>query len=67
MAWPTDDITTTYLDAASDSAASARVELYRVASRVKDIIAGRNTSNGIAPLDAGSKVPVANIPALSYL
>ncbi|MEY2654208.1 MAG: hypothetical protein RLZZ524_1236, partial [Pseudomonadota bacterium] len=40
---------------------------YRVASRVKDIIAGRNTSNGIAPLDAGSKVPVANIPALSYL
>lgn len=67
MAWPTDDISTTLLDQGADSAASARAQILTVAQRVKDVIAGRNTANGIAPLDAGSKVPTANIPALSYL
>jgi len=64
MAWPTDNITTAQLDAATDSPTQARVELYTVALRVKDVIAGRNTASGVAPLDASSLLPLANIPAV---
>jgi hypothetical protein len=67
MAWPTDDIVTSNLDSSTDSAASARANLYTALIRIKEIIAGRNTASGVCPLDAGSKVPVANIPALPYL
>jgi hypothetical protein len=67
MTWPTDDISLTNLDASTDSAATARADLYNLAQRVKDIIAGRNTASGICPLGSDSKVPSANLPAMSYL
>jgi hypothetical protein len=62
MAYPTNDITTTHLDSGSDSIAAARVELFTALTRLSELINSRNTSNGLAPLDANSQVPAANLP-----
>ncbi|MGE0289695.1 MAG: hypothetical protein AB7I42_25605, partial [Bradyrhizobium sp.] len=60
--WPTDDVTTTHLDSATDDPSQARPEIYNAMLRVKDIIAARASASGIASLDSGSKVPIAQIP-----
>ena len=63
MAWPTDNITTLNLDASTDDPSQARAEIKNAMDKTKDVIAGRNTANGVAPLDASGLVPLANIPA----
>tara|TARA_R110002051_G_scaffold171672_2_gene242102 strand:- start:1160 stop:1606 length:447 start_codon:yes stop_codon:yes gene_type:complete len=62
MSYPTNDITTAQLDAATGSIAGSRVELYTALTRLSELINSRNTSDGLAPLDASSLVPNANIP-----
>lgn len=61
--WPTDNITTTHVDAATDDPSQARAEIYTTMLRVKDVIGARNSASGVAPLDASALVPLANIPA----
>jgi hypothetical protein len=63
MAWPTDTITTTYLDAGTDDPSLARAELKTVADKVKDIIAGRATASGVCDLDASALIPAARLSA----
>ena len=62
MGYPTNDITTNYLDSGTDSIAAARVELYTALTRLDELIDSRNTANGLAPLDSNSQVPAANMP-----
>ena len=62
MAYPTNDITTTQLDSAAGSIAGSRVELRTGLVRLSELIDSRNTTNGLAPLDANSQVPAANMP-----
>lgn len=61
-AWPTDNITTTHVDAATDDPSQARAEIYTTMLRVKDVIGAKGSANGVAPLDASALVPLANIP-----
>ncbi len=63
MSWPTDDLSTGDLDAATDSPASARTTLKKAVDYLKTIIAARGIANGIASLDGNTKVPYAQIPA----
>ncbi len=60
MPWPTDDIVTTSLDSNADK--PNRSHFLTLFNRVKEMIASRATVNGVAPLDADSKVPAANLP-----
>ena len=64
MAWPADDLTTTHLDAGSDSPAQARSELLAAITRLKQVIDARGIANGVASLDNGAQVPAAQIPKL---
>ena len=63
MAWPTDNLDTTNLDAGTDSPALARPMLARLVGRVKSIIAARGVANGIASLDITGKIPPSQLPA----
>jgi hypothetical protein len=63
MAWATiGNVTTTNLDSADDSPAEARVELYNALLELQNVINGRGTSNGVASLDASTKIPSAQMP-----
>lgn len=62
MSYPTNDVTTVNLNSGTDSIAAARVELFTALTRLSELIDSRNTSNGLAPLDASSQVPAANMP-----
>lgn len=62
MAWPTDDIVTTAVDQGTDDPSVARVHIYTLMSRVKAIIAGRATANGVCELDGGQKIPLSRLP-----
>ena len=62
MAYPNNDITTQHLNSGNDSIAAARVELFTALTRLSELIDSRNTANGLAPLDANSQVPAANMP-----
>jgi|TARA_R110001599_G_scaffold306715_1_gene513254 hypothetical protein len=62
MSYPTNDVTTVNLNAGTDSIAAARVELFTALTRLGELIDSRNTANGMAPLDANSQVPAANMP-----
>lgn len=62
MAWPTDDLDTTDLDAGTDSPSSARADLLALMQKVQAILAQRGVASGICDLDATNKVPVARIP-----
>ena len=57
MAWPTDDLDTTHLDAGGDSPADARPMLKRLIDYVKLIIAARGATDGICELNEDGKVP----------
>lgn len=61
MAWPTDDLTTTSLDATNDDPSAARVELLAAIQKVQALIAAYNVASGVCPLDAGGQVPTANL------
>jgi len=63
MAWATvGNVTTTHLDSADDSPAEARVELYNALLELQNVINGRGAVNGVASLDADSKIPSAQMP-----
>lgn len=63
MAWATvGNVTTTHLDSADDSPAEARVELYNALLELQNVINGRGAVNGVASLDANTKVPSAQMP-----
>ena len=62
MSYPTNDITTTYLDSANDSIGLARAELYTALTRLSELIDSRDTANGLCPLNASSQVPAVNMP-----
>jgi len=62
MAYPTNDITTTYLDSANDSIGLARAELYNALTRLSELIDSRATSEGLCPLDSNAQVPQINMP-----
>lgn len=61
--WPTDNVTTVNVDAATDDPSQARAEIYNTMLRVKDVIGARGSASGVAGLDASALVPLANIPA----
>ena len=63
MAWATvGNVTTINLDSADDSPAEARVELYNALLELQNVINGRGAVNGVASLDASTKIPSAQIP-----
>jgi hypothetical protein len=63
MAWATvGNVTTTHLDSALDSPAEARVELYNALIELQNVINGRGAVNGVASLDANTKIPSAQMP-----
>ena len=59
MTWPVDDISTTSVDSQADK--PDRRAFKRVFDRVKDMIGARGAAGGVASLDAGGKVPAAQI------
>jgi len=63
MSWPTDDLTTTHLDAATDDPSQARAELYALALKVKAILAARAVASGVCDLDASTLIPAARLSA----
>ena len=63
MGWATvGNVTTTHLDSAADDPSQARVELYSALLELQNVINGRGTASGVASLDAGTKVPAAQLP-----
>lgn len=62
-AWPTDTISTTNVDSASDDPGAARADIYNAMTTIKSIISARSSASGVAPLDSSSLVPLANIPS----
>tara|TARA_R110002051_G_scaffold318669_2_gene401328 strand:- start:405 stop:848 length:444 start_codon:yes stop_codon:yes gene_type:complete len=62
MSYPTNDVTTVHLNAGTDSISAARVELYTALTRLSELIDSRDSTSGLAPLDASSQVPAVNLP-----
>jgi hypothetical protein len=63
MAWGiVGNVTTTHLDSASDDPSQARVELYNALLELQNVINGRNTANGVAGLNASSKIVGSYLP-----
>lgn len=66
MTWPaTPGFTTGNVDAAGDSPSAARADIKLAMDDLISVINGRGEASGVAPLDAGSKVPAANLPTIS--
>lgn len=64
MAWPTSTIDTSSMDAGTDSPAAARAEIKKMADNANAIKDAKGASLGVAELDAGGKVPVAQLPVI---
>lgn len=64
MAWPTVVIDTTNMDATGDNPGNARADIKQMADNVNAIKDSKGAASGIAPLDAGSKVPTSNLPTI---
>lgn len=63
MTWGTvGNVTTNHLDDAADDPSQARVELYNALVELQAVINGRGTSNGVASLNASTKIPAAQLP-----
>lgn len=63
MAWATiGNVTNTHLDSATDDPSQARAELNSAVLELQNVINGRGTSNGVASLDATTKVPSSQMP-----
>lgn len=64
MAWPTVTIDVTSMDAGTDSPAVARPQIKQMADNVNAIKDAKGAVSGIAELDAGGKVPIAQVPTV---
>ena len=64
MAWPsnTNNISTSNVDAGTDSPASARADIKAAFDEIINIINGRGEASGVAPLDAQSKIGATYMP-----
>ena len=63
MTWGnSSNIDTTNLDAGTDSPASARADLKAALDELSNVIDGRNAANGVAGLDASSKITASYLP-----
>ena len=60
MPWPTDDLSTAGVDSGADR--PPRAEFFKLFQRVKTIIAGRGSADGVASLDGAGRVPSAQLP-----
>jgi microcystin-dependent protein len=65
MAWPTTTISTTHMDAAGDDPSQARAEIKQMADNVNDIKNSKGVANGLAELDAGGLLPIAQLPVVT--
>lgn len=65
-AWPTGSVSTTKIDAGTDSPADARADIKTMADKVNDMVGARGAADGVAGLDSDAKVPTAQIPALPF-
>jgi len=63
MGWAnSSNVSTTNLDAGTDSPAAARPDLKAALDELVNVIDGRNTANGVAGLNASSKLASSQIP-----
>jgi len=63
MGWSNaSNVVTTNLDAGTDSPAAARPDIKTALDELKNVINGRNTADGVAGLDSGSKILATQIP-----
>src|SRR5574343_31625 len=62
MAWPAGGISTAQLDNDTDSPLLARPALLATVQAVNDMAASRGTAGGVASLDGGGLLPVAQLP-----
>ena len=63
MGWATSsNVDTSNVDNGSDSPAAARADIKAAFDELKAVIDGRNTSNGVAGLDSGTKILATQIP-----
>jgi hypothetical protein len=63
MGWATiGNVTTTHLDSATDDPSQARVEIYNALLELQNVINGRGTANGVAGLNASSKITNTQLP-----
>ena len=63
MSWGTvGNVTTANLDSGADDPSQARVEIYNALLELQNVINGRATANGVASLDANTKVPNTQLP-----
>ena len=59
MPWPVDDLSTAGVDSGTDR--PPRAEFFKLFQRVKTVIAGRGTQDGVASLDGRRRVPDAEL------
>jgi hypothetical protein len=63
MAWAdSNNVVTTNLDAGTDSPAAARPDLKAALDELTLVIDGRGTANGVAPLNASTKISATYLP-----
>ena len=66
MTWGnSSNVQTGNLDAGTDSPAAARPDLKNALDELKAVIDGRGAANGVAALDAGTRLPAAQLPRRS--
>ena len=65
MAWPTVVVDTTNMDAVGDNPGNARAAIKQMADNVNAIKDSKGAASGVAELDAGGKVPLAQIPVVT--
>lgn len=64
MAWPVGSIDTAAMDAGTDSPATARAEIKKMADDINAMIAALNAALGVCGLDAGGMVATAQLPVV---
>lgn len=64
MPWPSSNVDTTHMDAATDDASQARPEIKKMAENVNAMKDMRGVADGIADLDSGGLLPSARLPTI---
>lgn len=65
MSWPSITSDVTEMDQGTDNAGNARAAIKQAVDNVNEMIAARGVAEGVAPLDAGGLLPVANLPTVT--